>query len=113
MFPSRKPKPGRPNTRISAHGFYNAIAGARQAGGTGNYALLPLDGDPYIGYRVHAFRHTANQLIVNAAASCNEPTQASTHRPPRPVLQGGAQPELITDISAVYGDLDRQLSPRP
>ena len=110
LFPSRKPRPGRPNERISAHGFYSAIAGAPQANGTGTYALLPLDDDPYIGYRPHAFRHTANQLISAAAARLQRADsgfypQASPTQFAKAVLSH----KLIVDISSVYGDLDRQL----
>ena len=110
FFPRRKPKPGKPNTRIGSHGFSSAIAGAPKAGDTGTYALLPLDGDPFIGYRTHAFRHTANQLISTAAARLQREDpgfypQASPTQFAKAVLSH----KLIVDISSVYGDLDRQL----
>jgi integrase len=108
LFPSRKPKPGRPNTHMTTHGFYNAIAGARQAGGTGSYALLPLDGDPFIGYRPHAFRHTAKQLIMDAASRLQRADPGFyPHVHPDEFAKAVLGHELITTVSAVYRDLDQ------
>lgn len=110
LFPGRKPKPSQPNARIGAHGFYSAIAGAHQAGGTGSHALLPLDDNPFIGYRIHAYRHTANQLISEAAARLQRANPGFFPQvAPAQFSKAVLGHELITDITAVYSDLDRQL----
>jgi hypothetical protein len=110
MFPSRKPKPGQANTYMTAHGFYTAIAGARQAADTGSYALIPLDDDPYIGYRPHAYRHTAKQLIIKAA-TCLQRTDPGfyPHVHPDEFAKAVLGHELATTVSAVYRDLDPAL----
>ena len=60
------PKPGL-EVQPTEIGFYGAIAGRDDANGRGTRALIPLDGNPYLGYRPHAYRHTAQQLIQRAA----------------------------------------------
>ena len=110
MFPNRKPKPGRPGKFFTTHGFYNAIAGARQKGGTGSFAMLPRDDDPFIGFHPHAFRHTALQLATQAASNLQRADQTFfPHVSPQEFGKAIVGQELITEVSAIYRDLDRQL----
>ena len=110
LFPSRKPKPGRASKFLTLHGFYTAIAGAHQKGGTGSYALLPRGDDPFIGFHPHGFRHTALQLAVRAASNLQraDPT-FFPHVHPQEFGKAIVGHELITEIGGIYRDLDRQL----
>jgi integrase len=61
LFPGRRL--GRP---LSQPGFYNIIAGSP----AGTQALIPLNDDPCIGWRIHGYRKTAYQLAMRAASIC-------------------------------------------
>jgi hypothetical protein len=110
LFPNRKPKPDRPGKFFTTHGFYTAIAGARQKGSTGSYAMLPRGDDPFIGFHPHAFRHTAVQLAVRAASNLQRADPSFyPHVTPQEFGKAIVGHELITDVSATYSDLNRQL----
>lgn len=110
LFPSRKPKPDRASKFLTLHGFYTAIAGAHQKGGTGSYALLPRGDDPFIGFHPHGFRHTALQLAVRAAANLQRADATFfPHVHPQEFGKAIVGHELITDIGGIYRDLNRQL----
>jgi hypothetical protein len=110
LFPSRRPKPGRPGKFLTAHGLYSAIAGARQKGGTGSYALLPRDDNPFIGFHPHGFRHTALQLAARAASNLQRADASFfPHVNPQEFGKAMVGHELITDVGGIYRDLDRQL----
>jgi hypothetical protein len=110
LFPSRKPKLARTNHFLTTHGLYTAIAGAHQKGGTGSYALLPRGDDPFIGYHPHSFRHTALQLAVRAATKLQrEDPSFYPWVHPQEFGKAIVGHELITDVGAIYRDLDPQL----
>jgi hypothetical protein len=113
LFPSRKPKPGRPNQPLTEHGFFTAVAGARQPGGTGSRPLLPMGDDPYLGWRVHAYRHTAYQAATQAAANLqHEDSTFFPHIHPQEFAKAIVGHHLVRDVGAIYRDLDRQLLSR-
>jgi hypothetical protein len=110
LFPNRMPKSGRPGKFFTTHGFYTAIAGARQKGSTGSYAMLPRGDDPFIGFHPHAFRHTALQLAARAASNLQRADQTFfPHVSPQEFGKAMVGQELITEVSGTYRDLDRQL----
>jgi hypothetical protein len=110
IFPNKKPRPGRAGHFLTGHGLYNAIAGTHQKGGTGSYALLPRGDDPFIGFHPHAFRHTALQLAVRAAANLQRADATFfPHVHPQEFGKAIVGHALVTEIGGIYRDLDRQL----
>ncbi len=94
---------------MTPHGFYTAIAGARQKGGTGSYPLMARGADRFIGWHPHAYRHEAYQLAVQAATNLqsNDPG-FFPHVHPHEFAKAIVGHHLVTDVGAVYRDLDRQ-----
>ena len=62
-----------PSTRgdqpLTPNGMYSVIAGKPNGKGSGAFALLPTGDDPYVGWRVHAYRHTAYMLAQQAGVT--------------------------------------------
>ena len=111
LFPSKMPKPGHEVRPLTEIGFYGAIAGRDDANGrgTGTRALLPLDGNPYLGYRPHAYRHTAQQLIQRAAIEVKaENPGAYDHLTPEDFSRAVLGHTLTRSTPDVYRDLDRR-----
>jgi integrase len=107
LFPGKKPKPGKKLVPISEVGFYAAIAGTKN-GEQGSRALIPLNGDPYIGYRPHGFRHTAQQLLERAAVELKaENPGAFDHLKPEDFSRAVLGHTLTRSTPDVYRDLDR------
>jgi integrase len=99
LFPGKKP--GRPLTQP---GFYNVIAGNAQ----GMRALIPLNDDPYIGWRVHVYRHTAYQLAVRAAAIGKAKRSIEFgHVLPDEFAKALVGHKLNGGLSSLYRDLNR------
>jgi hypothetical protein len=109
LFPNRKPKPGGANKFLTPHGFYTAIAGARQKGNTGSHPLLRRGDDPFIGWHPHAYRHEAYKLAVLAATNLqrNDPG-FFPHVHPQEFAKAIVGHHLVSDVGALYRDLDRQ-----
>ena len=110
LFPSKAPKPGQKVEPLSRIGFYGAIAGRPQGTGRGGtYALIPLDGDPHIGHRPHAYRHTAQQLIERAAVELKAERPAEFgHLTPQDFTRAVLGHQLTRSTPDVYRDLDRR-----
>jgi len=104
LFPAKKPKPGIELMPLTQIGFYGQIAGRPD----GTRALIPLDGDPYVGYRPHGFRHTAQQLIQRAAVELKaENPGAYDHLTPEDFSRAVLGHALTRSTPDVYRDLDR------
>ena len=109
LFPSKMPKPGVEVQPLTEIGFYGAIAGRDDANGRGTRALIPLDGNPYLGYRPHAYRHTAQQLIQRAAVEVKaENPGAYDHLTPEDFSRAVLGHTLTRSTPDVYRDLDRR-----
>jgi integrase len=108
LFPSKMPKPGIEARPLTYVGFYGAIAGRDVADG-GTRALIPLDGDPYLGHRPHAYRHAAAQLIQRAAVEVKvENPGAFDHLTPEDFSRAVLGHTLTRSTPDVYRDLDRR-----
>lgn len=64
-----------PSTRggdepLTPNGIYSVVAGKSNGQGSGSFALLPFADDSYVGWRVHAYRHTAYMLAQQAGVTC-------------------------------------------
>ena len=109
LFPSKMPKPGLEVQPLTEIGFYGAIAGRDDANGRGTRALIALDGNPYLGYRPHAYRHTAQQLIQRAAVEVKaENPGAYDHLTPEDFSRAVLGHTLNRSTPDVYRDLDRR-----
>lgn len=107
LFPGKKPKPGLSLVPLSSVGFYAAVAGTKN-GDQGSRALIPLNGDPYLGHRPHALRHTAQQLIQRAAVELKaENPGAFDHLTPEDFSRAVLAHTLTRTTADVYRDLDR------
>jgi len=108
LFPAKRPKPGVELAPLTELGFYGLIAGRENVDGRGTHGLIPLDGDPYIGYRPHGFRHTAQQLIQRAAVELKaENPGAFDHLTPDDFSRAVLGHTLTRTTPDVYRDLDR------
>ena len=108
LFPSKKPGPGVELAPLTEIGFYGLVAGRENVNGLGTRALIPLDGDPYVGYRPHGFRHTAQQLIQRAAVELKaESPGAFDHLTPEDFSRAVLGHTLTRSTPDVYRDLDR------
>jgi hypothetical protein len=108
LFPSKLPKPGHAARPLTYIGFYGAIAGRITTSG-GTYALIPLGGNPYLGHRPHAYRHTAQQLIQRAAVEVKaENPGAYDHLTPEDFSRAVLGHTLTRSTPDVYRDLDRR-----
>ena len=110
LFPSKMPKPGHEVRPLTEIGFYGAIAGRYDANrlGTGTRALIPLNGNPCLGHRPHAYRHTAQQLIQRAAVEVKaENPGAFDHLTPEDFSRAVLGHTLTRTTPDVYRDLDR------
>lgn len=111
LFPPKMPKPGHEVRPLTEIGFYGAIAGRDDANGrgTGTRALIPLNGNPYLGHRPHAYRHTAQQLIQRAAVEVKaENPGAYDHLTPEDFSRAVLGHTLTRSTPDVYRDLDRR-----
>lgn len=107
LFPGKKPKPGMKLEPLSSVAFYAAIAGTKN-GTQGSRALIPLDGDPNLGYRQHGLRHTAQQLNQRAAVELKaENPGVFDHLTPEDFSRAVLGHSLARSTPDVYRDLDR------
>lgn len=109
LFPSRNPATGATDvTFLGQAGFYSAIAG-NPKGQWGSRALLPVGDDIHIGWHPHAFRHTAYQLAIRAAAAYQrENPDQFLHVHPEEFAKALAGHKLGGTVSATYRDLNRE-----
>jgi len=109
LFPHKKPKPGLALKPLTEVGFYHAIAGGKFNEGHGSKALVPLNGDPFLGHRPHALRHTAEQVLQAAAAKLKaENPGRFDHLTPDDFARAVLGHSLQRTISDTYRDLDRE-----
>ncbi len=108
LFPNRKSKPGLALDYMDEVSFYAAIAGVK-SGNSGVRALVPLNGDPFVGYRPHALRHTSEKLIQRAAVELKaEHPGLLDHVTPDDFARAVLGHTLTRTTSDVYRDLDRE-----
>ena len=108
LFPSKKPQPGAELRPLSYIGFYGAIAG-RDAGSGRTYALIPLGGNAFVGFRPHAYRHTAQQLVERAAVEVKAANPGVfDHVTPQDFTRAVLGHALTRSTPDVYRDLDRR-----
>jgi hypothetical protein len=109
LFPHKKPKPGLKLTYLSQVGFYMAIAGRRHEDGSGQRALVPLNGDPFLGYRAHGLRHTSEVLIQQAAVQLKmESPGRFDHYTPEDFSRAMLGHALERSVADVYRDVSRE-----
>ena len=108
LFPHKRPKPGIALTYLSQPGFYCAIAGRQYEDGSGQRALVPLNGDAYVGYRAHGLRHSSEQLVQRAAVELKAANPGRfDHYTPDDFARALLGHALVRTVSDVYRDVDR------
>lgn len=109
MFPGTRPSRRAPaGGFLDATGMYTFIAGKPNGAGSGSRALLPKNGDPFIGWHPHAFRHTAYVAARRAAKTVKAASPEMHERDDAPdfarAVVGHA---LVRTPDDVYRDLDQ------
>ncbi len=109
LFPGTRPRRGELGGFMDSTGMHTFIAGKPNGNGSGSLALLPRNGNRYVGWHPHALRHTAFQGARRAGTlvKANSPHEFATVEPDD-FARAVVGHKLIRSPSDRYRDLDQQ-----